>query len=119
MAGGKTLLFRGILCLDIGVFSGSVLRLPTIYPMLYFMGLMAFNGLVDILRAFEARKIAGAWRLRLSQGLVNILAVVLCLAFFRHDARVVVVICSVNLIYSALVRIFLALRPSRVVLVTG
>ena len=56
MVGGKSILFRGIIVLDLAVFTFSMVDDPKLYIILYLLGIHAFAGLMGILRALEARR---------------------------------------------------------------
>ena len=56
MVGGLTIFYRGVLTLDLALFTLSLPGLPELYISLYIVGSYAFLGIVDILRALEAKK---------------------------------------------------------------
>ena len=111
MVGGKTMLYRGILLLDLGAFAGSLINVPQMYILLYLCGTLAFSGIVDVLRALESKRVGGSWRLKVSMGGFSILSALFCVIFL-HSADMVVYIFCVSLIYSAIVRIINAFRPA-------
>ncbi len=117
MVGGKSILYRGILLLDLGVFAGSMVNLPRIYVLLYICGTLAFSGIVDVLRALESRQFGSPWKLKVSKGALSIFAALHALIFLRSLDTVVYLFC-VALMYSAAVRIISALRPSPVLTIS-
>ena len=55
MVGGKAILYRGIIILDLGVFTLSMVDDPKLYIIFYLLGFHAFAGVLDILRALDLR----------------------------------------------------------------
>lgn len=114
MVGGWSIFFRGILALDFGLFTGSLVTVPHIYILIYLSGTMAFSGIIGMLRARESWKIQGPWRLKALQGLVEIIIALACF-FFMRSPRLVVDIFASGLIFSAFMRIINAFRRTPVV----
>ena len=72
MVGGKSLLFRGIIVLDLAVFTISMVDDPKMYIILYLLGIHAFAGVTGVLRALEARRYgAPSWRWSMALGIGN------------------------------------------------
>jgi hypothetical protein len=113
MVGGKAMLYEGIIILDLGVFASTLSDVPKIYIVLYLLFIHAFAGAVDILRALEARRLNGSWRLNMASGLVNLAVAALCVVFLS-SARMIVIIYSVGLFYYGCVRIVTAFRRTAV-----
>ena len=117
MVGGKLILFKGVLMLDLALLSLSLYNIPTIFILLYLIGIYAFSGVIDILRALESRKaVEGPWKLKFSHGLVNIALAVVCLIFI-NSMLFAVLIYSAGLIYSAVMRIISAFRKTAFVVI--
>lgn len=115
MVGGRIMLYLGSIYLDFGVYTLTLQDVPRFYILLYLSACHLFAGLVDILRALEAKKLgAGAWKLNASFALGNIGMAVLCLIFIRRTEAVVYIF-SAGLLYSALVRIYSAFRRTAVI----
>ena len=115
MVGGKTQLYVGLIVLDFGVFTLMLTEMPHIYMILYLLGTHAFSGGVDILRSLEAKRNgASSWKLKVSQGAVNIIIAVLCL-FSLGSIRLLVILYCLGLMYSAVVRIISAFRKTAIV----
>lgn len=115
MVGGKTMLYLGIITLDIGAFALTIVNLPPVFIVLYLFLSHAFTGAVDILRAMEAKKYRAAhWRLRLTHGIVNIAVAFVCVILVRYT-EVVVFIYALGLLYSALMNVITAFRRTSVV----
>ena len=65
MVGGKSTLYRAIIILDLGIFTSSLASMSSYAILLYLVGIYAFSGIIDILRAFEAKRFgAPLWRAR-------------------------------------------------------
>ena len=56
MVGGKIILFQGVVILDFALFTASLSDVPKIYVLMYLLAIHAFSGIVEILRAMEARR---------------------------------------------------------------
>ena len=114
MVGGRLILFRGIIALDLGMFAFSLQEIPTIYILLYLLIIHLFAGIVDIMRAREAKKMKGHWRLNLAFGIANILLALSCSLCFR-DPMVLAYVYAAGLFYSACLRIAQAFRKTAIV----
>ena len=69
MVGGRSVLYRGMIYLDLGVLAGSLFDHPVTYTVIYLAAIHVFAGAVSVMRANESRKIGGHWRLRLMRPL--------------------------------------------------
>lgn len=115
MVGGKIQLYVGLIVLDFGMFTLTLTNIPHLYLILYMLGTHAFGGVINILRAREAKRNgASSWKLKASQGVVNLVVAVLCL-FSLGSTRLLVVIYCLGLLYSAVVRIITAFRKTAIV----
>jgi uncharacterized membrane protein HdeD (DUF308 family) len=117
MVGGKSLLYRGLIMLDFGVFSLSLADIPRGMLILYMLGIHAFNGVVEILRALEAKRFkSGNWKLTMGFGIANIAVPVIAVAagLLTGSMTLVIGVYSVSLIYSAIGRIITACRKTAV-----
>lgn len=110
MVGGKSILYQGVILFDLGMVTLSLTDVPKFYVLVYLAVLHGFSGVVDILRANESKKLGGRhWRLKFTQGIINVLAAVLCI-FFINSYEVAVIIYTIGLIINAFIRIGNALR---------
>ncbi|MCR5788682.1 MAG: hypothetical protein K6G83_02230 [Lachnospiraceae bacterium] len=117
MVGGKMILIQGVIILDFALFTGSLADVPRIYILLYLIGIHAFSGAVEILRAMEAKRtVEGPWKLKLSHGVINFALALACLVFIRHS-NTALLIYSVGLIYSAVIRILSSFRRTTFVMI--
>ena len=117
MVGGRNVLYRAMVLLDLGILAGMLADHPTVYAIVYMALLLGFGGVVSVLRANEARKIGGRWKLRLLSGVTELLLAVLvsviAAVYGRLDAAVFVY--GAGLIYSAVLRIAAAFRRNEIV----
>ncbi len=110
MVGGKMILIQGVIVLDFGILTGSLSNVPKFYVLLYLIGVHAFSGVVETLRALESKRaVDGPWKLKLSHGIVNFLLAAACLIFIKH-ADTALIIYGIGLVYSAVMRILTAFR---------
>ncbi len=117
MIGGKMILIQGVIILDFALITGSLANVPKIYILLYLIGIHAFSGVVEILRAMESkRSVEGPWKMKFFHGLVNFALALACLLLIRK-AHTALLIYSLGLIYSAIVRIFSAFRRTSFILI--
>ena len=115
--GGKNVLYRSFILLDLGVVAGSLIGHSMIYAVLYLALLHTFNGAVSIFRANEARTYGAAWRLKMAYGVTDVLlaaAIVLGSTVFRQPL-VTIYIYAAGLMYSAVLRIASAFKPTGIV----
>jgi uncharacterized membrane protein HdeD (DUF308 family) len=115
MVGGRIILYLAVIVLDFGMFTMMMTNIPKIYIVLYLLAVYAFAGVIDILRALEAKSYqAPSWRLSLISGVVNVAVAILCVVFIGSTRMIVYLYCA-GLIYAAVVRIVTALRKTAIV----
>ena len=115
MVGGRSILYRAVITLDIGLFTLSLTDVPSIILVMYLAGVHGFSGIIDILRAAESRKLqAPRWKLEMCSGAVNVIIALLCIVFIEKIA-VAVMIYGAGLIYSGVIRIIQAFRRTAVI----
>ena len=115
MVGGRITLYTGIIMFDFGIFTNTLTDVPSFYVLSYLILMHALSGLVEILRVLEARRYgASSWRLKLAHGLIDIIMAVACIVFIRHY-KVAVLIYSLGLIYSAVMRIISSCRRTALI----
>ena len=115
MVGGKLFLFIGVVFLDFGLFTVSLADESKIVVVLYLIGVHAFAGLVNLLRAREAMRYKSpAWRINMAQGVTSLLILAASLIFARDEGMLVLLYCA-GLVYSAFLRIYSAFRRTAVV----
>ena len=110
MVGGKESLYRGIIFLDFALFTMSLSDVPKVYVLMYLALVHAFSGLVDILRAIEAKRYSSKnWRLKLFHGILNVVVAASCFIFINNPNTSGLVY-GLGLVYSGLLRIASAFR---------
>ena len=117
MTGGRSMLYRSIIFIDLGLFALSLtVDVPVTVVLIYLTGILAFSGLVDIFRAFEARKIQGHWKLRLLSGIVTVLFAAAALIYMRTPADVALIY-GLSLFYNAFTRLINAFRRTQLIII--
>ncbi len=117
MVGGKMILIQGVIIFDFAIITGSLANVPKIYILLYLIGVHAFSGVIEIMRAMEARRtVDGPWKIKFSHGIVNLILAIACLIFIRQS-NTALIIYSLGLMYSAVVRLFDAFRKKAFVVI--
>lgn len=118
MVGGKSILFRGIIVLDLAVFTISMVDDPKYFIIIYLLGIHAFAGLVSLLRALEAKRYqAPSWRLSAAAGIANLAVAVMAVVagvVFKSTTDLVYLY-AVCLFCSACVQIAAAFRRTAIV----
>lgn len=118
MVGGKTSLYQAVIILDLGLFTGSMASMNSFAILFYLLGVFAFSGFVDILRAFEAKRVgASSWMIKLITGCVAVLfaMLMLILGVILGDKNILVYGFSLSMIYAGVMRIITALRKTAIV----
>ena len=117
MVGGRALFYIGLIMLDVSILSGLVLQKSQRLILLYLVGMHAFYGVVQLLRAFEAKKYeTSAWRFKLLNALVNLAISVACIFFIRQE-NTMALIFAAGLIHTAIVRVIAAFRKEEEVVI--
>ena len=117
MVGGKALLFAGVFLLDAGAFLNTLLNERFLTLLIYLIAVYLFAGLVDVLRAYEAKRLnAPLWKFKLALGLAEFLTAVFCVLFSGNMNVLSLVYCA-GLIYSGLVRFVSVFRRTGIVYV--
>ena len=118
MVGGKIILFFGMIAFDAGILTLSFRNVPHMYLIVYLLSTYAFSGLVDVLRAREAKQLeASSWRYDMIRGTINILLALAALVYgfiFKHE-MILAYIYSAGLIYTGLSRIQSIFRKTSIV----
>ncbi|WP_029321623.1 DUF308 domain-containing protein [Butyrivibrio sp. AE3004] len=115
MVGGKMVLYKGIISIDFGLLTGAITDIPTFYIIMYLATIHAFSGLVELLRANEARTYGtSSWKLKFMHGIINILIALFCFIFIKEQDTAVIIY-SVGIIYSGILRLISAFRKTTMV----
>lgn len=117
MVGGKSVLFKAIIYLDIGALTATLVDSPGASVVLYLAAINGFSGAVSILRAREAKGVGSRWKLTFAHGAVNILfaVAVIVLGFVLKMPEHAVYIYVISLLYSAVMTIISAFRRTAIV----
>ncbi len=118
MVGGKSTLCQAIIILDLALFSTTMVYMGEVVIIIYLLGIYAFTGVVDILRAFEAKKMkASNWKVKLVTGLISVLFAVslVVVGVVNGNMQIIVYGYCVSLFYSAVVKIATAFKRAAIV----
>ncbi|MBQ3274001.1 MAG: hypothetical protein IJH51_01745 [Christensenellaceae bacterium] len=118
MVGGKLMLYLGIILLDIGAFSLTILNSYQTFILLFLQAVFGITGAISILRAVEAKKSGSpAWKANFLNGVINIgimIAAFICANFSVPERMIVYVFCA-GMLYAAAMRIYPVFRKTAVV----
>ena len=110
MVGGRIILFQAVIILDFALFTASLSDVPKIYILFYLVWIHAFSGVIETLRAMEAKRtVEGPWKMKLGHGIVNFALALSCLIFIKKTDTAVFIYC-IGLVYSGAIRIISAFR---------
>lgn len=117
MVGGKLVLYRGIIFLDLGIFTSSLANDKVFYITLYIAIVNAFAGLVALLRARESKLLGSPkWIFSAVYGIVLIIlvtvAIISCIKF--DNIVFPIYIYSASLLYSAIQKITAAFKRTAI-----
>ena len=117
MVGGRNVLYRGMIFLDLGILAGTIFEHPAIYTLVYISLLHVFTGAVSVLRANESRKIGAPWKLKMAYGIANILLAVAVVTsgIVSNQLRVAFWIYGIGIIYSSILRLITSFRKTEIV----
>lgn len=115
MVGGKLILFIGCAFFDLGIFTLSFYDESKLLVIVYLLGFHAFAGLVNILRAIEAKRYkSGTWIFNALQGGVSILIAAASFLFAGNEVVLVYLYCA-GLGYNACMRLAAAFKRTQAV----
>ena len=97
----------------------TAIMIPKIYLICHLLITHAFAGMVDMLKAFEDKKLqASSWRMSFIYGLGNLLtAVAAFTCLLNHSTALVVDIYCIGLAYSAIMQMVSAFRKTAIIYV--
>ena len=117
MVGGKKSLYQGVIFIDFGLLTLSMETVPRIYFLIYLVVLHLFYGVIDILHANENRKTgARSWKFLFTQGIINLLIPVICIAY-AGTPDIAVMVYGAGLIVSGSGRLITSFRKTSFVYV--
>ena len=110
MVDGRKLFYYGLIILDMSFLCGVVLDRSHRLLLLYLVGMHAFYGVVQLLRALEEKKYdTSAWKFKLLTALINLGISVACIFFIRQESTMAMIFGG-GLIYTAVVKFITAFR---------
>ena len=118
MVGGKAILFQAIIILDVALFTMSMVSMSSVIILLYLLGVFAFTGFVDILRAFESKRVGSSiWKFKLLSGSVSVILAILMLILgvILGNKQILVYGFCISLVYAGVMRIVTAFRKTAVI----
>ena len=130
MVGGKITLYQAIIVLDAALFTMTIAKMADYIVLIYLLGIFAFSGAIDILRAFEAKKNASPiWKKKIVIGIVEAgfaIVLVIVAIILRHtevlvfgiilrSTDVLVYGFAVSLVSTGILKIYDAFRRTAIV----
>lgn len=117
MVGGKSILYKAIILTDMGLFTLTAIMIPKIYLICHLLISHAFAGMVDMLKAFEDKKLqASSWRMSFICGLGNLLtAVASFTCILNQSTWMVMYIYCAGLAYSAIMQMASSFRKTAII----
>lgn len=117
MVGGKSILYRSLIQMDLGLFTLTAVTIPKIYLICHLLISHAFAGLVDMLKAVEDKKLqAPSWRMSFVCGLGNLLtAVAAFTCVLNQSTWMVMYIYCAGLAYSAVMQMISSFRKTAII----
>ena len=119
MVGGKSFLYESIIIIDLALFTMSVSATNNkLVVLFYLLGLYAFTGVIDILRAFEAKAAgAGGWKMKLSRGFVcmGFVIALFIIGFIIGRTDIFVYGICISMVYSGVMRIIGAFKKTDII----
>lgn len=115
MVGGKAVLYLGVIVLDFGVYSMTLIDEPRIYIVVDLIAVHTFWGIVNLLKGFREKGYgASMWKLDVGQGIGNLMMAAASLIFL-HSPHILVDLYSAGLAYSGILKVISALRRTEIV----
>ena len=115
MVGGKAILFTGVMILDFGIFTFSMVDEPKVYILVYLIAFHGFSAVVNLLKGIREKNTrTGSWKIDLFQGTGNLLIILVCF-LFRQSTEILVYLYCGGLFYSGALRILYAVKKNDIV----
>lgn len=118
MVGGKSILYKSVILLDLAMFTATLTTLGPVYLIIYLVGAYAAAGAVDILRSFEAKKLdAPEWKIKFATGLFNVIIAIAAAVsgILMQSTEIPAYIYGGGLIWSGITGIASAFRNTRTI----
>lgn len=115
MVGGRVILYRALITIDLGAFTLAIQGTGQRYIMFYFTLYYIFAGMVSAFRALEARKFgAGSWKVNFLMGVFDVSIATICFLNNNSERMMLDILCFAFVI-SALTKIAGAFRKSAII----
>jgi len=118
MVGGKSTLYRGILFLDLGIFTSSLADGQRFIVVIYIAAMNLFTGAIAILKARESKKArVPQWKWGFAFGVAAIVMSVVSLitGVILRDPDVTIIVYAAGLLYSGVIMIASAFKRTAIV----
>ncbi len=117
MVDGRGVFYKAVIVLDFGIFTLSVSRNYGFFIVLYLLVVRVFSGVMDILRAMEAKRFQAPWRMTLAEGIVNLAFAAAAVVFgiVTGNLQNLTRIYTAGLFYSAAMQLVSAFRKTAIV----
>lgn len=117
MVGGKSILYRALIFMDLGFFTMTAITIPKIYLVCHLLISHGFSGIVDMLKAYEDKKMeASSWRMSFVYGFGNLLISLAALVCAINRMNWLVVdIYSAGLAYAGVMQMVSAFRRTAII----
>lgn len=117
MVGGKSILYKALILMDLGLFTITGINIPKIYLICHLLISHGFSGVVDMLKAYEDKKMeAPSWKMSFVYGFGNLLISLVALSCVVNGMNWLVVdIYSAGLAYSAIMQMVSAFRRTAII----
>ena len=118
MVGGKAVMYQAVIIMDIALFTTSISALNNRFViLLYLLGIYAFSGVVDILRALEAKNAGSDWKLKFVNGIANMAFVIalIIIGFVVGRTDIFVYGYAFSIAYSGVMRIINTFKRTAIV----
>lgn len=120
MVDGRTVLYRGLIYLDLAMLTSTMLGCNALILMLYLAGVNAFTGLVEVLRSRE-KKSAGdpGWKFQAAYGAASltVAAALAISSLYLQSIRLIIYVYAAGLVYKSIVRLSSAFRRTAIVFI--
>lgn len=114
MVGGLSILFIGVIAIDVSVFALTVVEDPRFSLVLFLVCFNLYTGILSIARGIESRLFESGWKLNVLHGLINLVLAVLSIVFVGSDQILVAIFCIV-LFYNAITRLVSVFKPTEII----
>lgn len=118
MVGGRSVLFRGILYMELTAMTSALIKNPGWIIITYLAVVHMVSGAVNILRGNEARRVGSPqWKMTTLGGVTDVvIAIVIFVSgIVMHRINITIMVYGLCLIYSGVLRIIRAFRRTAIV----